>query len=942
MTDYDAGKAKGVLTLDITPYEQNIAKAKQLALDLNKIKPPSLGGSDGGLPNVTNAQAKAAAAVARYAAEQNKAVVVTAKRGLIEAQTAKELAKSSVEEQRKEVLIAKTAEAQARATAAQARANAIKNPKPVNTDAGILATARAQATLAQTRNTGKNAIIGLTQAENIYTTALGKVNQGTIQATRLQTDLARVQNRIKGISGGGGPALPRTLEEFGGQALNQLKSSFLSILGPAALVTTAIGGVQRAIAGAGEAIDEALALRQTKNALAAVAGDFKTYNVLITEARKQQVLFGGSLNDNLEGLQGLATVSRATGADLSTLIDLQKRLTLLNSGPTGGAQGARIALANALSGQITSLQRRFDIPTAELKGLNDTSKSAAERLDIVNQFLNKVGITSEVVATRVDQDAVAFRRLGQELGDAKINAGNALASNLSNIANNLATLVGVINNNPEAFLKLDQLFNGRTSDNRVTEDRLKEVQAAIAQRTSQNQISQIDQFASLTTGEDRLGDQRAQVEQLLLVLNNAGGRAADLGAALSDAFSRDNTQKTEDYVNGLKKLVKQSLEVKGATQESKDALLEELQKKIASEQHTKALGELQAQLANDSILAARGLLGAGDQALILADKYGIASDAAQDLINKQLIALNQGSRSSGALDPKVTKVTPSSTALTTAFRNLEQGGTFTTGDQRQAQIEIQKTADAQTAKILEAQNALALEKATTHAAKIAELNRQLAAENDPIKRLGLEKDIVSEQNALAAEKDRKAKSYTSELNKQVGLQERQYDSINKQKHALLDIDELTIKNRQESRKEDKELKQAERILADPRKSKLFEAAQDQIALINVQRQQRLLDISDKETTAGGSIFNGRILQSRQASGARVPTSAIPTVGAVPTSTPSLAGAQRATSGAAQHTVHLVVSDAGFKTIAEYTGPLIFADAEVQLDRVANGGQGNKP
>ncbi len=878
MSDYNAGRARAQLTLDISPYEQEILRAKQLAQTITNIKTPALGASSGGISSAVNQQRQ-------YATS-------------------------------------------------------------------LLQSANAQARLAQVQNTGKSAATGLAQAEQIYLNVLKQLPDKSTQATRALTNLQIVRNRLANVSGGGGPALPRTLEEFGGTALNQLKTSFLGILGPAALVTGAIRGVQSAISGAGEAVQASIALNQTKNALAAVAGDFKTYNIILNEAKQQQILFGGSLNENLEGLQGLATVAKATGADLGTLVDLQRRLTLLNSGPTGGAQGARIALANALSGQVTSLQRRFDIPVDQLKGLNDTSKTAAERLDIVNQFLDKVGITSASVETRVDQNAKAFNRLGQEMDTLKTNAGALIGDALLPFVNTLSTLVGVINSNPEAFLKLDQLFNGQTGNNQITKENLANVQAGIAIRAAKSQVGGID-FADQNAGIERIGNQRAEIENLLVTLNNAGGRAKDLGDVLTNTFSRDKTQKTEDYVLALKKLVKESITGKIAVQESKDALAEELVQKVKSQQHTADLADLQRQLANDSKLAAQGLLGAGDQALLMADKYNLAKDEAQKLIDKQAFLLDQGTRANVKNNFIAPKATPEETAAGLADQRAgERTGTTLSATEFNAQAKIaadireRKRKEAEDAakdaqQIQDAANALALEKAKTHQGKVAELGRQLSAETDPVKRLELQRDIQREQNAIEDEKGRKLKSVSSELNKQVGLQERIYDSLNKQQRALLDIDELTIKNRQETRKEERDIAQSNRILADPRKAKLQDAAKDAIALINVQRQQRLLEIEDKQATAGGTLFNGRILQSRAASGV-TPVSRAAS-GPVPTQTAGQAAATRAiTQTSAGQTVHLVVSDAGFKTIAEYTGPLIFSDGLVELERANSAGQGKAP
>jgi len=213
-------------------------------------------------------------------------------------------------------------------------------------------------------------------------------------------------------------------------------------------LTGALGGLKTAMGGLGivlgarqlvqygiDAGGAALELRETENSLRAVAGNTTTYNAIIETARKQQVLFGGSLQDNIEGLSGLAVQSRISGASLTQLVDLQQRLTVLD--PAQGAQGARIALAEALSGNISSLSRRFEIPRAALAKLNDTTIPVTERLKVLDQFLSKVGITSEAVAGRIDKDAKSFRELGQTMGDIKIAIGEGLVGTLGPVAHDL-------------------------------------------------------------------------------------------------------------------------------------------------------------------------------------------------------------------------------------------------------------------------------------------------------------------------------------------------------------------------------------------------------------------------------------------------------------------------------------------------------------------------
>jgi hypothetical protein len=333
---------------------------------------------------------------------------------------------------------------------------------------------------------------------------------------------------------------------FTPQGFNQALGAFgLATFGPQ-IVGKVIGeGVQ-----AGQ---EALALRETRNSLKAVSGDAKTYATILDEARKQQLLFGGSLSDLTEGLSGFAVTARNTGAPLGQLIDLQKRLTLLN--PAQGAQGGLIALNEALAGNISSLSRRFNIPKAALQELNDTTKPVTERLAVLDKFLAGVGITSEAVTGRVDADAQAFRRLGQELSDARIKGGDSLATTFAGTATGLSRIVGLINGNPQAIAELKAIL-GRTGE--VTQTNIDDAARRVALAKTNEQLG-----GTAPGSQQRItGIAAPQNEGIHLVreqlteLNIAGGVAADQADRLTQAYKTGSIT-LDTYRAGLSALLQE-------------------------------------------------------------------------------------------------------------------------------------------------------------------------------------------------------------------------------------------------------------------------------------------------------------------------------------------------------------------------------------------------
>lgn len=179
--------------------------------------------------------------------------------------------------------------------------------------------------------------------------------------------------------------------------------------------------VQQGIA-AGSA---ALGLRRTENVLRELTGTQARYNQVIDLARENQLLFGGSLQENIAQLTGFAVAARRSGVEVATLNDLSKRLAILS--PEQGAAGASIAINEALSGNASSLVRRFEIPKELLKGIEDSSLSAAQKLKILDDALTKSGVSAAAVKAAADPASQSYNELAASFETARLKVGELLA-----------------------------------------------------------------------------------------------------------------------------------------------------------------------------------------------------------------------------------------------------------------------------------------------------------------------------------------------------------------------------------------------------------------------------------------------------------------------------------------------------------------------------------
>lgn len=125
----------------------------------------------------------------------------------------------------------------------------------------------------------------------------------------------------------------------------------------------------------------------------------------------------------------------ATIDQLPDFIDLQRRLATLNIGPTGGAKGAGIALAELAAGQFRSLQMRFNIPSSVIRQIM-SELGTSDPFEALDEYLNRLGITSEVAAAQLDT-------VSQALTIAESNTRKFLAAALDPVIQRIPDLVDV-------------------------------------------------------------------------------------------------------------------------------------------------------------------------------------------------------------------------------------------------------------------------------------------------------------------------------------------------------------------------------------------------------------------------------------------------------------------------------------------------------------------
>ncbi len=623
-------------------------------------------------------------------------------------------------------------------------------PSQQASERAILSRASAEARLAQIQNTGKNTLAGLTQAESIYQQALAKVDQTSIAAIRTQSQLAAVQNRIQNVSGGGLSVLPRSLENFGPQALQQIQSGLLGVVGPAALVTAGFAAAKGSIDSFVDAFKFKAELDATNLSIKTNLDGIRDSGVVLNEAAQFAARYRVSQKETSDILAASTDILRVS---TSSVGDLESALLRLQSRDVSKpiSEAAR-ALRELNSGDVTSIKELFNVPAKEALRMKNEIAAGGDAVVVLNAYLERASVGMEVLENRAKGAAGAMNEqvIAQEklrLAQAKFAEGPGIAFTdfkTNALKEFTALLTGdftEIEARNAARIKGQEAYN-----------------VAIQQGKTDAEAMAIGQQVLATAERDAAV---ASLQAANATLQSASAYDANRAAALASSE---------------------------ATFISADALSKEARGKLESQIVTAGLAQQQAQLDADSRRAAVGLLGAGDQALILAQKYGIATAQAQFLINAQQALSN----ATALADQRVGERDPSNTLTakqTNDFSKLTAA--------RRKEDAAKADADAKKAKadadqLRGAQNSLNLARATTKEQKIAELLRQQKATSDPVEKLRLQAQIEQERRAgagrVGAAQSTALQLQNTEQNSQLQLLRTQREGQERIRDAQLDFD----------------------------------------------------------------------------------------------------------------------------------------------------------
>lgn len=212
-------------------------------------------------------------------------------------------------------------------------------------------------------------------------------------------------------------------------------SNFMGLISIFNSMTFALGTLQMAFDDLVVAMNQANSVTKQLATIQAVAANqgvntldsaTERYSRTVREAIKNQMAFGGTINDNLNGMLKFQQISLAEGVDVRKLNQISQLLSLRD--PVQGIEGATIALQELFSGDPVSLRRRFELPASDINEIAKASGNASKQIRMLTQVLAEQGITVDVLNARLNTTAKAYDQMAANAEIMSTITGQQLAT----------------------------------------------------------------------------------------------------------------------------------------------------------------------------------------------------------------------------------------------------------------------------------------------------------------------------------------------------------------------------------------------------------------------------------------------------------------------------------------------------------------------------------
>ncbi|PET71851.1 hypothetical protein CN514_05595 [Bacillus sp. AFS001701] len=178
------------------------------------------------------------------------------------------------------------------------------------------------------------------------------------------------------------------------QAVSRMSSSSSSLTSQVAKIGAAFGATTLAVNTLKTAMQGAMQMETDKLTLSALVNDTEKANKLFDMLQQKGLKSVFSDADFMGAGKAFLPMTKDLG-QINKLLGITERLASSNT--LEGMTGASFAIREALSGDLVSLQERFNIPRSMLKETFKGADTATEKIAALDKVLNKLGFTQKFV-----------------------------------------------------------------------------------------------------------------------------------------------------------------------------------------------------------------------------------------------------------------------------------------------------------------------------------------------------------------------------------------------------------------------------------------------------------------------------------------------------------------------------------------------------------------
>lgn len=185
------------------------------------------------------------------------------------------------------------------------------------------------------------------------------------------------------------------MSQLAGTFSGPLKSSMLSIIGPAALITSGLGA----------AIGIAKSFQDAFDFKARLDASTLSINTLLRGVRDSNEVWAGATRfaneykltqqETNDAIQASIRIIRSSRAPMEEILGAFARLKVL--APEKTFQDASRALSELQAGQVVSIEHLFNVPRRDANLMKKEIEGGADAVEVLNHFLDRTGVSMDAV-----------------------------------------------------------------------------------------------------------------------------------------------------------------------------------------------------------------------------------------------------------------------------------------------------------------------------------------------------------------------------------------------------------------------------------------------------------------------------------------------------------------------------------------------------------------